>query len=1130
MPFLFFPSQDVLRLALVSGAVPEDVANAPARVAWANGGVWLGLTHEQRDRFAALARLGVHFSASEPTAAWTTMPCWAFALPLRPVEPGEQETLVLFELPAEFASAFARHLHRTGPPIGLSLTQTDGRCWMTQRRTPASATQLLDERHGKVTAYVEQAPRVWVMLGHEHPTAERLIVPAGRTLLLRPPREREFVESSTPIPGLADFSLARSDVPRQQSFTAPAIPVRFRLVEGVTAPESLWVLNKSEAQEFLATADPAVHRRFEAAEIDAAGRPCFLVRRSESSRSRVAFPGSARGYSQHPRLDRLFLPFGRTLQPTLRESALARAFGCTPDRIVWLVIDRDGRLTRHSAPASGFRPLGEFVSYPSPAILPVSSRMDFAGPFDFPEFSPAETRPPVEAEIETLPPLPPIPGRVRPPAPSTSGGWFGRTIQHLVARCFGSPRRPLVEDEPPAAIAEPAQVDPKLPSPDTLLHGTDWPARRRELETRLVDDVPRSGPAERAERWAELAAAYGVVGNVPDATLCWMNAIWDSHDPPRTWLKQWVNAEARLARLPSPGDDLHGWIVESGQKPDAARVLAAATFTSAPEVSISKSTHAAILQCFDRYCDDLPVRSAWLALSRLCDGDPLALARWRDRLLSRLRDLGPGLDLDEPSFMRFHGTASSERFQLAREWLSRARDPVRTWFRKVRGGRLREVGLEPETTCTAAYMDLLLAWGLGCVGERTKSQSLAEHSRAVLQRASESSPNGKVHGLLLRMLSQRIREAQDGRTAKLAWPAGIAGDFDSLPDIGRYAVDRLRAASRILEPTDRVHPYRGRNLKHILGADLLSDRLQLLLERTDPAILAEEARELLEACEFEPTTTNVPRVVLTLLELAPRLEPAIVAGALSLAVPALDWMETWLQSQSREEQHSAVLARLMELSLLAAAAADLPDVGRSIADLLVSRVAVADRNFSSVFSECTGSILRSLNKLGLTRQIESVLTVPDVWRARQGETAVGWFDLGRDDIGTRVLDECRDRLFLSHGDQGAEDFLVSFDGRRERTRLAIAYADALGAAPPRLALGRLEELFQRLGPIDLAGTTNVCFTLQPLRLIDTVVRAVVGEQFNLGPRVQSWLEDDEFLIRQRIQRDMSQVLRQHGFG
>jgi hypothetical protein len=38
----------------------------------------------------------------------------------------------------------------------------------------------------------------------------------------------------------------------------------------------------------------------------------------------------------------------------------------------------------------------------------------------------------------------------------------------------------------------------------------------------------------------------------------------------------------------------------------------------------------------------------------------------------------------------------------------------------------------------------------------------------------------------------------------------------------------------------------------------------------------------------------------------------------------------------------------------------------------------------------------------------------------------------------------------------------------------------------------------------------------------------VTDDFSLGPAVRGWLDDDEFLIRRRIHRDMSSVLKSGG--
>ena len=121
--------------------------------------------------------------------------------------------------------------------------------------------------------------------------------------------------------------------------------------------------------------------------------------------------------------------------------------------------------------------------------------------------------------------------------------------------------------------------------------------------------------------------------------------------------------------------------------------------------------------------------------------------------------------------------------------------------------------------------------------------------------------------------------------------------------------------------------------------------------------------------------------------------------------------------------------------------------------------------------------------------------------------AIGWFVAGDEETGNRVLNAAREALFYA----GPTDV-------QPRTAVALAYAEALGFAPAGIALGRLEELFQRLDRVTVHSSSNCYFTLQPLRLIDTVVRAVVTDEFTLSGGVRAWLDGDEFLIRGRIHR------------
>ena len=97
--------------------------------------------------------------------------------------------------------------------------------------------------------------------------------------------------------------------------------------------------------------------------------------------------------------------------------------------------------------------------------------------------------------------------------------------------------------------------------------------------------------------------------------------------------------------------------------------------------------------------------------AHLCDGDVLGLAAGATASWTGWRIAGRD-SIDEPSFLRFHGTASADLFQTAREWLVRVREPARAWIlRHGESGRLRSPGLDAETEATVSYAQMMLAWG-----------------------------------------------------------------------------------------------------------------------------------------------------------------------------------------------------------------------------------------------------------------------------------------------------------------------------------------------------------------------------------------------------------------------------------
>src|SRR5207237_4147894 len=105
----------------------------------------------------------------------------------------------------------------------------------------------------------------------------------------------------------------------------------------------------------------------------------------------------------------------------------------------------------------------------------------------------------------------------------------------------------------------------------------------------------------------------------------------------------------------------------------------------------------------------LPVRAHWLAWShvvKLSRGDVLALARARDRLLERLYNNGLRPEQDLPSFLRFAGQPTSQRFRAVRQWMSDLCGMAQEWI-KEGGGNTMHAGAQ-----TAAYVDLTFAFGL----------------------------------------------------------------------------------------------------------------------------------------------------------------------------------------------------------------------------------------------------------------------------------------------------------------------------------------------------------------------------------------------------------------------------------
>jgi len=129
------------------------------------------------------------------------------------------------------------------------------------------------------------------------------------------------------------------------------------------------------------------------------------------------------------------------------------------------------------------------------------------------------------------------------------------------------------------------------------------------------------------------------------------------------------------------------------------------------------------------------------------------------------------------------------------------------------------------------------------------------------------------------------------------------------------------------------------------------------------------------------------------------------------------------------------------------------------------------------------------------------------------------FYFGQDQEAEPVLNAARNLLFSGRLCASPQDL-------PKQTKLACVYAATLGFAPTEQAQRRIEELFEKLPGIRDTFTTSSHYGWHQLEFLEAVVLAVVSDDFTMGSNVRRLLDDDEFLICQRIHRDMKHLIDQ----
>ena len=299
-----------------------------------------------------------------------------------------------------------------------------------------------------------------------------------------------------------------------------------------------------------------------------------------------------------------------------------------------------------------------------------------------------------------------------------------------------------------------------------------------------------------------------------DATVCWINALWEEGDRAAQTARRWACAENDGTAGSLSGVDLDALLAAARPSPSEVRRLAAHLFWAGhrePSQPALRKRLGAIQHFLAGHEDLLPVRAVWLAwhgLSRLAHGDVLALARARDRLLERLFKHGLSPELDLPGFLRFSGNRNSERLRTFRGWLAALPERIRRWIHQTHKNTEANAG----DTEAYAVTSILLAFGFRHLRRLAESRAglgtheLRNRARALL--GGRGGAEADVHHFLREAFEYRIAQALDGKPAVGSLPPEQLEYLEVLEreDAGqegrtsRYKADRLRQHSRILEP------------------------------------------------------------------------------------------------------------------------------------------------------------------------------------------------------------------------------------------------------------------------------------------------------------------------------------------
>lgn len=629
--------------------------------------------------------------------------------------------------------------------------------------------------------------------------------------------------------------------------------------------------------------------------------------------------------------------------------------------------------------------------------------------------------------------------------------------------------------------------------------------RKRSSTAAELAVTPMPKPTEAAAALAEAEAAFLAIDGPPDdparmplftrmgelltaldrkreAVLCFNRVVWDGDElDAREAAARWVGGSAQKT--------LDAVLKVASPTADDAR-----TFVAALAAGATGQPHA-LARWLERNADSLDVRSlwlGWLAISRLSGGDRLALARARDTILGRM-SRGLSVERDVPTFLRFmHSGAGG----LGRNADRLAKELEAFHGRLATASRSRSP-VEAKAELTKAYQSMLVAYGLARLGAGDRAATLARQGSALLD------AKDPVHGFLIAAFNARIAQAGEGSNST-ALPPPVAAQLDGIERFLRYKVDRLRQGSTILEPMERLDPIAAFQKA---DADPRGDRFKGLRGMTDMRQLHASLERLLDAANIGSEHAERARIYDGVCDFLPELGE-------SVAIPMLRRMH----GATAGIDQLPLVALLGKMASVAGHFGDTTTVNQLVGDIL-PLIAAIDSGGASDIAEVVAHALRALRRVGLRDEASRLL------QAVAAKATGG--DIGH--IVARVYVAGGLAYLGQHNEAqpgltGAVEHIANNNAPvTDRVTLARALARAAGSLREEVAASVLRSMEEALPRITDSYNTNSHFCLSALHFTESIVLGYANEELAVGDLGRRYLDEDEHLIRRKIQRDLAQV-------